>query len=71
MGSVAGPQDVVLPSPPPRRDRGNLEKERDHASQHCMSENNSEAATRRDVYGFSLDGKVDWPTYSAWQVCFM
>ena len=31
-------------------------------------ESRTEAPAHRDVYGFKLDGKVDWETYSAWQV---
>ena len=35
-----------------------------HAGEH-----QSETPAHRDAYGFKLEGKVDWETYSSWQVC--
>ena len=32
-------------------------------------EHRSEAPAHRDAYGFKLEGKVDWATYSSWLVC--
>ena len=34
---------------------------------HSNGDGHIEAAAHRDVYGFKLEGKVDWRTYSAWQ----
>jgi len=65
MGDTAAAEPGGRPPPPPRRDivpTGPVGSDR-----HRNGENQADEPAHRDAYGFKLEGKVDWATYSSWQ----